>query len=316
MSKPTAKLGTGYDVAISSDGNTVCTMPSSASAKLYRTSDWSQLCDLKGVTHPRKVWFFDNSKQIVVASQEKKVASFDAANGKLIASLRTDHGEGDALCLSPTGTEFLASSESRSISNDETSLVVYSLSTGEQANRLVICDDEFSLHTATDATFTRNGRYLTVGWKRTGEGYSGSYLSTYQWPNLEHKSTVSLGEDVELFELFTGKLASSIYVAVASMPSFHAKSLWKFSCPSLKKTAVWEDQDSTDDEQSGFQVSPCGKQFTYFVCDRVETWKTNGQSMIASIATNSGREIYSALLTIDQKAFVVGDGAVHVYSNA
>jgi hypothetical protein len=131
-----------------------------------------------------------------------------------------------------------------------------------------------------------------------------------------HKVTVPLGENVKPFDLFTGKFASSVFVYIASRTSFHAKSLWKFSCPSLKKTVVWDDQDSTDDEQSGFHVSPCGKQFTYFVSDCVETWRTNGQSMIASMATDSTREIYSALLTVDKKAFVVGDGAVHVYSNA
>jgi hypothetical protein len=316
VNKPIAKLGTGYDVAISPDGNVVCTMPSSASAKLYRTADWSNLCDLKGLTHPRKAWFVEGSKRIVIASIEKSVASFDATNGKLLASVRTGHAERDALCLAPNGTEFLASSKSRSIRDSETSLVVSSISSGKHVNKLVICDDELSFHSATHAAFTRNGRYLVVCWRRTGNGFGGSYLSAYQWPQCVHKVTVPLGENVKPFDLFTGKFASSVFVSIASRTSFHAKSLWKFSCPSLKKTVVWDDQDSTDDEQSGFHVSPCGKQFTYFVSDCVETWRTNGQSMIASMATDSTREIYSALLTVDKKAFVVGDGAVHVYSNA
>ena len=316
VTKPIAKLGSGYDVAISPNGSVVCTMPSSAPAKLFCAANWSKSCELKGITHPRIAWFFDDSERIIVASFDKMVATFDATKGTSITSVRTGHDDGDAICPSPGGTNIVASSKSRSITDSETSLVVYSLSTGKQTNKLVICDDEFSVHRATDAVFTRNGRYLIVCWKRTGNGYSGSYLSAYQWPAFAHKTTISLGEDVQPFGLFTGKLASSVFVSIASRDSFHAKSLWRFSCPSLKKTVVWEDQDSTGNEQSGFQVSPCGKQFTYFAADRVETWNTNGQSMIASLATDSGRKIYSALLTIDKQAFVVGDGAVHVYSNA
>ena len=80
------------------------------------------------------------------------------------------------------------------------------------ADKLIICDDIFSVRRATTAAFTRNGRHLVACWNRSGNGFDGAYLSVYQWPTLEHKSTVSLGEDVKPCDLFIGKNANSLYL--------------------------------------------------------------------------------------------------------